>query len=80
MMNSKTEIFNEGTAEKQPLYDGTDICLDNKYLIYSTVNTTTKQRKELCPLEVEEHIRKHKHGHEGLFGAVKPYFDIDIAY
>ena len=70
----------EGNAITTPVYVGQDIILNKKYLIYSRLKTTTDQRVEVTASETLQYIKDSQVGYEGLFGAVKPYFDFDISY
>jgi hypothetical protein len=57
-----------------------NIPLNNKYNIYSRINSSNDEAVEMTASEVFNHIKKNKIGHEGLFGGVKPYFDFDFTY
>ena len=72
--------FVGGNDIKTPLYIRNDNYLDNNYLIYKSITTSTEQRAELNVVESLQYIKDNQVGHEGLFGAVKPYFDFDFPY
>jgi len=72
--------FCEGNAFKTPLYNDNYNSLIRKYIIYSTRRSTAEQRLEKTAPEALQYIKDNRVGYEGLFGAVKPYFDFDFNY